>query len=111
MLAHGVQYVSVPFHTAPSMPGDFTGDSPDPFTIDVSWTKPQTDGGKGCTHTSFPIPLTSHFFLTPSHSTGRPLNGYHISITDGMSPVMGGRLDKDTFSFRFEGLDQNITYQ
>ena len=93
------------------MPGDFTGISRNPFTIIVSWTEPQTDGGKGCTH-------SSHFSFTrlssPSHSllsTGRPLNGYHISITGGMSPVMGGRVDKDTFSFRFEGLEQNTTYQ
>ena len=99
------------------MPGDFTGISPNPFTIIAYWTEPQIDGGKGCTHTSFPISLTPHphtLILTPSHSllsTGRPLNGYHISITGGISPVMGEPLDKDTFSFRFEDLEQNTTYQ
>ena len=98
------------------MPGDFTGISPNPFTIIASWIEPQTDGGKGCTHTSFPIPqpLPPTLILTPSLSllsTGCPLNGYHISITGGISPVMGGPLDKDTFSFLFEGLEQNTTYQ
>jgi hypothetical protein len=67
----------------PSMPRDFNGNSPNPFTITVSWTEPETNGG-------------------------RPIIRYVLTITDGDTISLDVGIP---LTHRFVDLQQNTTYQ